>query len=143
MSALFTGVTSKHVEDFCCLNCLHSFRTKNKFKKHENVCKIHDYCCIEIPEKSKNILKYNHGEKYMKVPFIVYADTESLLKKMDAYRSNPGNLSTTKIIKHTASGYSLFTHCSFANTKNKHNCNKGKDCMKNFSGDLKKSTRQK
>ena len=29
-SALFRGITSKHVDDFVCLNCLHSFRTKNK-----------------------------------------------------------------------------------------------------------------
>ena len=27
-----------------------------------------------MPEKGKNILKYNAGEKSMKVPFIIYAD---------------------------------------------------------------------
>ena len=43
---------------FFCLNCLHSFRTKKK--EHENVCKNHDYCNIEIPEKGKGILNYNH-----------------------------------------------------------------------------------
>ena len=32
--------------------------------------------------------------------------------------------------KHTASGYSLFTHCSFNTAKNKHNYDRGKDCMK-------------
>ena len=32
-----------------------------------------------MPQKSKNILKYNHGEKSMKAPFIIYADIESLL----------------------------------------------------------------
>ena len=34
-----------------------------------------------MPEKNKIILKYNHGEKSMKVPFIIYADMESLLEK--------------------------------------------------------------
>ena len=29
ISALFTGITSKHKEDFYCLNCLNSYRTKN------------------------------------------------------------------------------------------------------------------
>ena len=41
--ALFKGITSKHDEDFCCLNCLHSYRTKDKNKEHEKVCKYHDY----------------------------------------------------------------------------------------------------
>ena len=30
----------------------------------------HEYCYIEMPEKDKNILKYNHGEKSMRAPFI-------------------------------------------------------------------------
>ena len=31
-------------------------------------------------KKDNKILKYNYGEKSMKVPFIVYADLESLLE---------------------------------------------------------------
>ena len=27
-----------------------------------------------MPTKDNNIIKYNHGEKSMKVPFIIYAD---------------------------------------------------------------------
>ena len=45
--------------------------------------------------------------------------------------------STTKINKHTPSGYSIFTHCSFDKSKNKLNYYRGKDCMKNFSKDLR------
>ena len=45
--------------------------------------------------------------------------------------------SATKINKHTACDYSLITHCSFYTIKNKHDCYKGKNCMKNFSEDLK------
>ena len=32
-----------------------------------------------MPEKDNKISKYNHDEKSMKVPFIIYADLESLL----------------------------------------------------------------
>ena len=32
-----------------------------------------------MPEEYNKILKYNQGEKSMKVPFIIYADVESLL----------------------------------------------------------------
>ena len=30
LSTLFIGITSKHCSNFCCLNCLHFFKTKNK-----------------------------------------------------------------------------------------------------------------
>ena len=43
----------------------------------------------------------------------------------------------TKIIKHTTSGYSLFTQCSFDATKNKHDHYRGQDCMENLFRDLK------
>ena len=32
LSALLTGITSKHDGDFYCLNCLHSFRTENNLR---------------------------------------------------------------------------------------------------------------
>ena len=55
----------------------------------------------------------------MKVPFIIYADLESLLEKMSTCHNNLKKLPTTKINEHTASGYLLFRHCSFDATKNK------------------------
>ena len=54
---------------------------KKKLKKDKEVCENHDYCYVEMPEEDNKILKYNQGEKTMKVPFIIYADLESLLEK--------------------------------------------------------------
>ena len=73
----------------------------------------------------------------MKLPFIIYADLELLLQKMNSYHNNPDKSSTTKMNKHTPSGYSLFTHCSFDTTKNKLDYYRGKNCMKNFCLDLR------
>ena len=39
-SALLRGITSKHYGDFYCLNCLHSFGTKNKLELHKEYVKI-------------------------------------------------------------------------------------------------------
>ena len=66
-----------------------------------------------MPEEDNKILKYNQGEKYMKAPFVVYADLESLLEEINTCHNNPEKLSTNKRNKHTPSGYSLFAHCSF------------------------------
>ena len=64
---LLGGITSKHEGDFYCLNCFHSYSTKNKTMKHKNVCENHDYCYVEIPQEDNKILKYDHGEKSMEV----------------------------------------------------------------------------
>ena len=136
LSALFKRITSRLHGDVYCLNCLHSFRTENKLKEHENVCKNHDYCYIEMP-KEESISKYNHGEISMKILFIIYVDMDSLLDEIDIYHSNPEKSSIPKTNKHTASVYSLFMHCSFHVTKNKHDYCSGKDSMKSLCKDLK------
>ena len=92
-----------------------------------------------MPNEDNKMLKYNHGEKSMKAPFIIYADLECLLEKMSTCQNNPKK-STTKINMHTPSGYSLFTNCLFDLTKNKLDRYKGKDCMERFYKDLKEHT---
>ena len=44
---------------------------------------------------------------------------------------------TEKKAKHTPSGYSLFTNCSFDAAKNKLDCYRDNDCMENFCKDLR------
>ena len=90
-----------------------------------------------MPEEYNEILKHNEGEKSMKIPFIIIADLECLLEKVNTSHNNPEKSSTFKINKHTPSGYSLFTRCSFDRTKNKLDHYRVKNCMKNFCLDLR------
>ena len=72
----------------------------------------------------------------------IYADLECLLEKMSTCQNDPNKSSNTKINKHTASGYSIFTNCSFDESKNKISYYRGDDCMKKFCKDLREhSTR--
>ena len=65
----------------------------------------------------------SNGENWhylvVKLLFVVYADLERLLEKMNTCYNNPEESSTTKINKHAPSGYSIFTHCSFNKSKSK------------------------
>ena len=56
---------------------------------------------------------------------------------METCHNNREKSSATKEYKHEASGYSIFTHCSFDATKNKLDCYRGKDRMERFCKDLK------
>ena len=65
-----------------------------------------------MPKKDNKILKCNHGEKSMKVPFIIYVGMDFLLEKMSMYYNNLKKSSTTKINKHTPSGlFIIYTLC--------------------------------
>ena len=137
ISGLLRGITSNHNGDFYCLNCFHSYTSKRKLKKHERVCKDHDFCDTLIPDEDNKILKYKPGEKSLKVPFIIYVDLEFLLKKINTCQNNPEKSYTEKKAMHKPSGYSLVACCSFDKSKNERKYYRGKDCMKMFCKDLK------
>ena len=58
-------------------------------------------------------------------------------RKMNSCQNNPEKSYAEKKIKNAPSGYSLFTNCSFDETKNKLDCYKSKDCMERFCKDLR------
>ena len=61
-----------------------------------------------------------------------------MLEKTQTCDNNPEESSSTKLSKHAASFYSIFTHFSYDSSKSKHNFYRGADCMKKFCTDLKK-----
>ena len=68
---------------------------------------------------------------------IIYADGESLIKKVDGCANNPENSATTKIGEHFPCGYSMSTIWAFDNIENKHTLYRGEDCAKKFCTSLR------
>ena len=68
----------------------------------------------------------------MRAQFVIYTDLKCLLEKMHSCQNKPEKSYTEKKTKHTPSGYSLFTNCSFDSAKNKFDCYRGRDCMGKF-----------
>ena len=137
LSALLRGLTSNHNGDFYCLNCFRSYSTKNRLEKREADCFDHDYCYVKMPNEGNKTLKYNRREKSLKVPFTIFSHLEALLKKIHSCQNNPKKSYTEKKAKHTPSGYSLFTCCSFAAVKNKLDSYRGEDYMERFCKNLR------
>ena len=100
LSALLRQIASKHYGDFYCLNCLHSFTTKNKLVSHKKYVKKK----IMSWEDNK-ILEFNQYQKSDKAPFIMYADLECIIEKIDECKNNPENSTTAKVSKHILSGF--------------------------------------
>ena len=136
ISGLLRGVTSNHNGDFYCLNCFHSYRTKGKLKKHERIY-YDKFCFLKIPDADNNILKRKPGKKSLKHAFVICADLECLLLKINTCDNNPNKSYTIAKALHKPSGYSLITCCSFDKTENRQTYYRGRDCMKRFCDDLK------
>ena len=61
------------------------------------------------------IIEFNQYEKSDKAPFIIYADFECLIEKIDGCKNNPDNSFTTKVGQHIPSGFSMSTISLFKN----------------------------
>ena len=49
-----------------------------------------------MPYEDNKILKYNHGEKSLRAPFMIYADLKCLLEKMHSCQNNTEKSYTEK-----------------------------------------------
>ena len=96
--------TKNRNRTYHCDLCLSRFSSEEVPKKHQEICDGVNGrpTRIDMPEKGKNILKfYNHG-KMQKVPYMFYADFESIIEKTP---EGGRTQQTEKTAKHIACGY--------------------------------------
>ena len=89
--------------------------------------------CLTMKIKYLNTSKVKKSKRAL---FVIYSDLECLLQKSNDEKYYQ-NKSTIKINNHIPCGYSMYTQCSFDNTKNKLDHYRGEDCMKKFADSLK------
>ena len=73
-----------------------------------------------MPFQDTKILEFSQYQKYDKAPFIICADLECTIEKIDGCKNNPEDSSTTKVSKHLPSGFSMTAISSFRSIENKH-----------------------
>ena len=117
---LLWEITSKHHSDFYCLNCFHSFATENEWEYHKKVCENNYFCNIVMPSEHTKVLEVNQYKKSDKVPFVIYADFESLIENIDGCKNLENSFSTTKVSEHIPSSFSMPAISSFKSIENKH-----------------------
>ena len=96
-----------------------------------------------MPSEDTKILEFNQYQKSDKAPFIIYADLECIIEKIDGCKNNPENSFTTKVSDHIPSGFSISTISSLRTIENKHDVYRGKDCMKKFCEFLREHAMKK
>ena len=107
-SRLLSKQVSAHKEGtHICFRCLNPFWSHESLKKHWEYCKNHKAVKINMPDKG-TILKFKHHERSERVPFIIYADTEALIKEMQNCDPNPLDSYTKKYQKHESISFSYY-----------------------------------
>ena len=77
---LLSMQNSKHKESqHFCINCLQGFVEKKSRDEHLIYCRINEAVRIEMPKRNP-IVHSSDGQYQFKVPFVMYADFESILQ---------------------------------------------------------------
>ena len=87
-----------------CERCLHAFYTEDKLDAHEVDCSRINKCRIDLPKEENKILKFKDYTQNEKVPYVIYADFECLLKETS-------NEKTFQL--HEAYSIGFYVKCSF------------------------------
>ena len=111
LSALLGKQTSKNgsTRSFC-LRCCNSFKTKESLDKHKEYCDTNECVKINMPKKG-TMLKFKNYYRSEKVPFIIYADTEALIKPIQGCTPDSQNSYTNKYQKHEPISFSYYIKC--------------------------------
>ena len=96
---------------FYCMRCLTRFIRAHTLVEHEKYCNGVNGrpTKIDMPEEGENILAFQNYQKEMKAPYVIYADFEALVKKMQGCERDPDKKCksyTEKTEWHEACGYS-------------------------------------
>ena len=99
---------------YICNYCLHGCITQDILDRHMERCRLHGAQRVKLPQKGDGYDKvmFTKTEYQLRLPFVMYADFESILKKNDVCRNDPAKSWTLKYQSHEACGYGLYTVCS-------------------------------
>ena len=111
ISRLVGSQVAKHKEKcFICDNCLNPFPTEESLNKHKEYCDTNE-CIKTIMPKKGSVVKFKNYRNSEVVPFVIYADIESLLEPIQSCGPNPGGSYTEKFQKHKPISFSYYIKC--------------------------------
>ena len=132
LGRLLSMQNSKHKESqHFCTNCLQGFSEERSRDEHYAYCRSNQAVRIEMPTK-RPIVEYSNGQHQFKVPFIMYADFESILEPIQGARNDPNVSSTRRVNVHTPSGWCLYSKFAYGNINNPLTQYSGSDCVERF-----------
>ena len=106
---------TKHKErKHFCMHCLQCFSSEIVLHDHkENCIQLNGVQAVKLPSKDNNILKFENFHKQQQVPFVIYADFESILEKIQGCKPYDEKSYTQAYQKHTDCSYGYKVICCY------------------------------
>lgn len=115
-----------------CDRCLHYFYKESKLNEHVINCIQQNKCKITMPEKNK-FLTFENFRKKMDVPYVIYADIESLLVPINSSSEHDTEKKPKGAYqKHIAYCIGYYFHCRHDPSQSFYKSYSGDDCIKWF-----------
>ena len=138
----FQVANTKHkCEQHFCLNCFQGFTLDESRDKHIEYCIGNEAVRIEMPPEN-SFVELHDGQYQFKVPFVMYADFESILKPTEETSTNPKGPYTKEISQHIPSGLYLYSTFSYGKVENPLILYRGEDCVSKFCEQAREQTRR-
>ena len=97
-----------------CMHCLQCFSSERVLSEHtENCIELNGLQAIRMPNKDDCILKFNNHHKQLSVPFVIYADFEAILKKLEKEQTDNDESYTEKFQQHIDCGSAYKLVCCY------------------------------
>ena len=110
---MFNQTKHKNKKHFC-MHCLQCFSSDRVLNEHEDNCiQVNGTQAVQMPDKDNNILKFINFHKQQPVPFVIYADFESITEKISGCKPNNDKSFTEAYQKHTDCGYGYKVVCCY------------------------------
>ena len=110
---MYNKTKHEHRKHFC-MHCLQCFSSESVFNNHKDNCiQVNGTQAVKMPDKDKNILKFNNFHKQQPVPFVIYADFEAITEKISGCQPNDDKSYTNAYQKHTDCGFGYKVVCCY------------------------------
>ena len=132
LSRLLSSQNSKHKESqHFWINCLQGFASEESRDEHYIYCRDNEAVRVEMPKRP--IVEYCDGQYQRRVPFVIYADFESILQGA----SNDPRISSTRGVNvHTPSGWCVYSKFAYRDVSNPCVQYRGVGCVEKFCEQL-------
>ncbi|XP_018393385.1 PREDICTED: uncharacterized protein LOC108772363 [Cyphomyrmex costatus] len=118
---------------YFCGRCLHYFSSSDKLETHSMDCgKLND-CAKRLSSEDDKWFEFKNHCRKERVQFVVYADLECALEKMD---KDPAS-STCTYQHHNVFSIGYYVHCSYDNSLSGYRFHRDKDWVSWFADELK------
>lgn len=109
LSRLLSYGTKHNGRQYFCYNCLHSFTEEQKLISHRDLCdKVQ---ATKLPDEENNVQTFKDTHALMKVPFVIYADFESILSPIQTNTAQKSSKTVNKNL-HVSCGFAYKLVCN-------------------------------